>query len=205
MNKRHKSEKSLKREGRRNSPTNLSLKNQLNIYLERVKPNPLIAYSFKMDLKKMTDMPFYGEKILRPNEYKRLKPKEILFGYIDFLMLVDDVEFTERLLKAVSRQQTQVLRRVSPRIGVKKFIWDHAMPTSFVVAELLVMLRKKNIENLSKLIDLYVKAGQRPITKEENEKLNVNGLKNSMPPYWDWKSNSVDIFSRYNMVGISLN
>jgi hypothetical protein len=203
MNKKHKSEKALKREERRNSGANLSLKNQLINYLDKVTPDSLIAYSLKIDLKKMTDMPFYGEKILRPDGYKRIAAQEILTGYINFLLIVNDIIFSETLLKAVSRQQTQVLRRVSPRIGIKKNIWDHAIPTSFVVSELLVMLRNKNIDNLRTLIDLYVKAGQRPITKEEDELLNSNGLKNRMPPNWNWKNSEVDVFARYKISGIA--
>jgi hypothetical protein len=67
------------------------------------------------------------------------------------------------------------------------------------------MLRSKNIDDLPLLIDLYMKAGQRPITREEDELLNSNGLKNSMPPNWNWKNSEVDVFARYNMVGIRLN
>lgn len=205
MNKNNKSEKARKREERRNSGANLSLKKQLINYLDKLNPNPLIAYSLKMDLKKMTDMPFYGEMILRPDGYKRIAAQEILIGYINFLLIVNDIIFSETLLKAVSRQQTQVLRRVSPRIGIKKKIWDHAIPTAYIIGELLLMLRSKNIDNLPLLVELYIKAGQRPLTREEDQLLNSNGLKNSMPPNWNWKNSKVDVFARYNMVGIRLN
>lgn len=199
-----KTSKSKQRARKRNSPETLNLKIKLDEYLKQTNMTPLIAYSFKMDLKKMTDMPFYGESIPRPNRYKRLAAKEILIGYMNFLLIVNDIIFSEALLKAVSRQQTQVLRRVSPRIGIKKNIWDHAIPTAYIIGELLLMLRSKNIDNLPLLVELYVKAGQRPLTREQDELLNSNGLKNSMPPNWNWKNSEVDVFARYNMAGIRL-
>jgi hypothetical protein len=200
----NKSKKSIIRANRRNSPANLSLKNELNEYLINRDTPPLIAHAFKMDLKKMTDMPFYGQKILRPAKYKRLNPKEILIAYIDFLFDVNDIFLSERLLRAISRQQSQVLRRISPRIGLKKDVWDHLIPTSYIVSELLTMLRERNIDDLSKLIDLYVSAGQRGLTKEEDNLLTSHGLKNSMPPHWNWRNSSADIFCRYKILNINI-
>ena len=125
-------------------------------------------------------------------------------AYIDFLFNVNDIFFSERLLRAISRQQSQVLRRISPRIGLKKDVWDHLIPTSYIVSELLTMLRERNIDDLLKLIDLYVSAGQRGLTKEEDNLLTAHGLKNSMPPHWNWRNGSADIFCRYKMLNIKI-
>jgi hypothetical protein len=62
------------------------------------------------------------------------------------------------------------------------------------------MIRKKDISELDKLLDVYELAGQRSLTKEQDFKLKE--FKTSMPKGWDWRANDVNPLERHHIVGI---
>lgn len=130
--------------------------------------------------------------------------KAVLIQYASFLAKINDLEFTSALLRMLNRQQNQVLRRFAPRRGDKKDVWDHVIPTSYVVSEIMCMVEARAINDLEHLLDKYAEAGQRGITKEEDARLNASGLRNTMPPGWNWRDVDSDLFARYRIAKIDL-
>jgi len=188
---------SLRRERRRLSPENQAFRKQLECLMISHHLPERIAYVMKQDLKKMTDMLYYGMNVKSPHKGGRIELLEVLKEYVQFLLRVNDLGFASRLLRLLNRQQTQVLRRFAPRIGQKCDVWDHVIPTSYVVAQILEMLSSKNTDDLEILLELYAKAGQRGISKEEDAMLNSHGLRDAMPNGWSWRNKNADIFARY--------
>lgn len=161
------SQLSIKREEKRNSAKTLEFKNEVELFLKD-KPD-YISYSIKRDLAIMTNMPFYKE---RPNRIKiSLSKFELLEEWIKIFSTHSDYDFIVRLIKNLNKNQSQLLRKLSPRTGTKKDIWEHAIPTNYLVNELLLMIKNKDLKDLSKLINIYIEAGQHPLTREENELL----------------------------------
>ncbi len=196
------SKASIKREMQRMSPENQALREQLELHIQQQQLPEKIAYAMKQDLKKKTDMLYYKEPVPRMTGLPDLKT--VLIQYVQFLIGVNDLTFSATLLRMLNRQQTQTLRRVAPRTGTNKDVWDHVIPTGYIVSEIMRMLEARSIDGLERLLDLYAQAGQRAITKEEDAKLNASGLRNSMPHGWDWRNEDADLFARYKSAGIDL-
>lgn len=190
---------SLKREQKRNSFEVMEFKKQVEYFLSD-KPE-YISYSIKRDLACMTNMPFYKD---RPKRVKiSLSNVELLEEWIKIFSEHKDFDFITRLLRQLNRNQAQLLRKIAPRKGIKKDIWEHAIPTSFFVNEIISMIKDNDLRDLKKLILLYVEAGQHSLSKEENELLKQ--YNSSMPSCWDWKNYSVNPLERYLVVGIIIN
>jgi len=186
------------------SPENQAFRDRLERHIQEQQLADDVAYVMKQDLKKMTDMLYYGIKIQRPRTSPRLSLKDVLIQYASFLVRIDDLEFSSALLRMLNRQQNQVLRRFAPRRSERKDVWDHVIPTSYVVSEIMCMVKARAINNLERLLDMYAKAGQRGITKEEDARLNASGLRNAMPPGWNWRDVDADLFARYRIAKINL-
>jgi len=190
---------SLKREEKRSSLEVVEFKKQVECFLSD-KPE-YISYSIKRDLACMTNMPFYKD---RPKRVKiGLSNVELLEEWIKIFSEHNDFDFITRLLKQLNRNQAQLLRKVSPRKGIKKDIWEHAIPTSFFVNEIVLMIKDKDLRDLKKLILLYVEAGQHSLSTEENELLKQ--YNSSMPSHWNWRDFSANPLERYSTVGININ
>lgn len=197
------STKSLLRKKKRHSPTIVDFRERIEDFLKEVKAEQDIIYSIKRDLSTMTSMEFYG----RPKQRVRCRSdKDTILQYIGLLKEYNDFDFSEKLLKKLSVQQNQVLRRLVPRRGSptpgKKGNWDHAVPTAVVVREIIAMLQKRRFTHLEKLLELYICGGQVHLTHEENQRLNSLGLNNRMPESWNWREKKPNPFERYVVAGI---
>jgi|GEM_PF-1856301 len=204
------------------SPENQAFREQLELHIQQQQLHGKIAHAMKQDLKKRPDMLYYKMPAPRmtalpdsrwsvalhllpvPRMSGRADLKTVLIEYVQFLIGVNDMTFSATLLRMLNRQQNQTLRRVAPRIGKKKDVWDHVIPTGYIVSEILRMLEAQSIDGLERLLDLYAQAGQRAISIEEYAKLNASGLRNSMPHEWDWRSEHADPFARYKSAGVDL-
>lgn len=158
---------SIKREVVRNSLETLHFKEEIEKFLED-KPDYII-YSIKRDLACMTSMPYYKD---RPKRVKIPCDKIVLLHeWIKLFLDYEDLNFIIKLLKNLNKNQSQLLRKIAPRKGSKKDIWEHAIPTSFIVNEIILMLQRKDITDVSRLISIYILAGQHSLTKDENSLL----------------------------------
>lgn len=187
---------SLRREQKRNSPETIAFRNKVNELLKGT--NPEIEYAIKRDLGSMTNMPFYKE---RPKRIRLAKePVDLICEYAELFMTCDDQKFIVELVRKLSINQSQTIRKAAPRIGKKKDIWEHAIPTKIIVAEIIQMILRKDVTDLRKLLNIYRLAGQRSLTKEQNKLLDK--YRSSMPHGWDWRNENVDHLARHTAVGI---
>lgn len=194
---KERSKASLKREEVRKSPKTLAFKKQINEFLS--DKDSRVVYGIKRDLACMTNMPFYKD---RPEKIKiDLSYKELLIEYMKAFLNHDDKEFIIKLIKSLNRNQAQTIRKVARRIGEKSELWEHAIPAKFIVDELIEMIERGDLTELSKLLDIYEAAGQRGITKEQN--LLLSKYNSSMPENWDWKDENANPLYRHVLVGIN--
>jgi hypothetical protein len=170
---------SKKREEKRNSPKTLELKKKVITFLEN--KNPEAIYAIKRDLACMTSMPFYKD---RPKRIKlTLNKQELIVEFMKIFISHNDKKFIIKLIKLLSTNQNQTIRKVSPQIGNKSDIWEHVIPTKYIVDELILMIENEDISDLEKLLNIYRSAGQRGITKDQD--LLLAEYKSSMPENWN--------------------
>ena len=118
-----------------------------------------------------------------------------------FFNKCEDTPFIIQLIKSLSRQQNQTLRKVAPKVGNKKDVWDHVIPVKFIVDEIIKMILDKDVSQIEKLLTHYTNAGQRGLSDEEDKLLKTK-YNCSMPQNWCWKNKNVNLFARYHAVGI---
>lgn len=199
-NKRNQDQSSAskQREKRRNSPSSVRFRQEIELLLE--KADAQISYCMKRDLATMTDMVFYKH---RPKVINiELTAKEVIKGYVLVLSSANDAALAKRTLRELSKNQSQTLRKAAPRYGKAKDIWEHAIPAKVIVDELIKMIESNCFKDIDRLLELYEIAGQRPLTQEDNKLLDA--MKSSMPDGWNWHDADVDCFARYNAVGIEI-
>jgi len=190
------SELSKKREEKRNSPATQEFRLKILDLVQDTEAE--VGYSIMKDLACMTNMPFYKN---RPEKVKITKDHvSMLKAYVKLFINHHDEEFAIKTIKSLNKNQAQLLRKVAPRIGTKKDIWEHAIPAKVIVDEIIIMIKNKDLSMLDKLINIYQEAGQRALTKDEDELL--SNYKSSMPDGWDWKDTNVDPLARHTIVGI---
>jgi len=190
------SELSKKREQKRNTPETQEFRLKI---LDLVKDAETeVGYSIMKDLACMTNMPFYK------NRPKKIKIKKdyisMLKAYVKLLINHHDEDFAIKTIRSLNKNQAQLLRKVAPKIGTKKDIWEHAIPAKVIVDEIIIMIKRKDITMLDILLNIYCQAGQRALTKEEDQLL--SHYKSSMPDGWDWKDKDVNPLARHAIVGI---
>ena len=187
---------SLRREQVRNSVETIEFKNKVNEFLKSATPE--LQYAIKRDLSIMTSMPFYKD---RPKVVKFKKdPIDLICGYATLFATCPDKEFIIKLIRKLSINQGQTLRKAAPRIGKKKEIWEHVIPAKVITEELIKMVLNNDLTDLRKMLQIYRLAGQRGLTKEENRLLDK--YRCSMPLGWDWRHEDVDPLARHTEVGI---
>lgn len=209
--KTNQSEKSKKREQKRNSPETHDFRAKIVSFLKAVDADDETAYSIKRDLSVMTHMEFYGQHIhrLKVKSY----PIEMAIKYVELLNKYNDQKFAEKLLRKLCVQQNQTFRKLAKRsatekrkaerIGKSNGIWEHVIPIKVIMDEIVTMLRSSDLAELRKLLELYSRAGQRFLTKDQNSKL-CKQYNASMPARWNWKDEKCDLMARYMEAGIVL-
>lgn len=187
---------SKKREEKRNSPSTQEFRLKILDLIKNIEPE--VGYSIMKDLSCMTSMPFYKN---RPEKIKIIKDNSsMLKAYVELLASHHDENFAIKTIKSLNKNQAQLLRKVAPKIGDKKDIWEHAIPTKVIVDEIVRMIKDKDSSMLDQLLSVYQQAGQRALTKDEDKLL--SNYKCSMPDGWNWKDKNVDPLARHTIVGI---
>ena len=201
---------SRKREEKRNSQQTKDFRKKIINFLETTRADNEIVYSIKRDLSKKTDMEFYKQK----KKIVKIKRQniEIVKEYVRLLIEYNDLDFAKRLIKKLSVQQDQALRKIALRseidqekakvYGNENGIWDHVIPVKVVVSEIVNMIKNNDASEIDKLLNIYCKAGQRFITKDIDNLLK-NKYKACMPENWDWRNNKSDPLARYKALNIS--
>lgn len=190
------SKASLKREQQRESLKTIEFRRQIIVFLEGKHPE--VIYAIKRDLACMTSMPFYKN---RPEKIKiTLSNKDLLVEYMNTFIKHDDNEFIIKLIKSLNKNQAQTIRKIAPKIGNKSEIWEHAIPAKIITDELIKMAINKDLTGLLKILNIYEQAGQRGITKEQDNLLSK--FKSKMPEGWDWRNEYVDPLARHKEIGI---
>jgi muconolactone delta-isomerase len=146
----------------------------------------------------MTSMPFYKD---RPEVIRfKMDTIDLVCEYAELFTSCIDDEFIVKLIRNLSINQKQTLRRAAPMIGVKKDIWEHVIPAKVIADEIIKMVLAKDISDLRKLLEIYKIAGQRSLTKEQNKLL--DNYRSSMPIGWNWRQENVDPLERHKLAGI---
>lgn len=192
----NKSKASIRREKKRLSPDTVSLRERIETVLANADPN--IACCMRRDLKAMTDMPYYKMKIGRDS--RKLTKTDIVKGYATILLKGKDLVFARKLFSLLNRNQNQTIRKLAPRMGVANDVWEHAIPSGYLVGEILKMIESGSLAEIDTLLNIYKKAGQRGLSKRQ-EALLVN-YKDGMPDGWDWRKPNADHLARYAAVGL---
>nr|WP_315482932.1 hypothetical protein [uncultured Undibacterium sp.] len=204
------SKASLAREAKRNSPETQQFKEEIEHFLRITGADSNIAYFLRQDLKKMTHMPYYGESAGRRT--RLLKPDEIAREYCNLLAQFGDQNFTRRLLLALSRQQSQTLRKLFRRppdqiskaksIGTSNGYWEHPIPLKFICTELENLIHC-DFEKAHTFIHLLQHVSQIFLPKEQEAILNAIH-KDTMPDGWRWDAPDVDLYARYKVAQIHI-
>ncbi|MBI3714063.1 MAG: hypothetical protein HY253_14035 [Burkholderiales bacterium] len=204
------SKASLAREAKRNSPETRQFRNEIEHFLHVTNAEPNIAYFLRQDLKKMTDMAYYGMDI--GHRTFSLKPTEIAIEYCNLLANFGTIEFTRKILKEISRQQNQTLRKLFLRppdqiakalsLGTKNGYWEHPIPLKFVRTELEKLIHC-DLKKAHAFIDILQCVNQIFLSKEQNAVLNAVH-KDSMPDGWKWDVPDSDLYIRYKVLDLNL-
>ena len=143
-------------------------------------------------------MPFYKD---RPKVIKfKMTPIDLICEYANLLLTCNDRDFIIELIKKLSINQYQTIRKAAPKIGKKKDIWEHAIPAKIIAEELTTMILNKDLTALKRMLEIYQLAGQRGLTRDQNKLLDL--YRSSMPLGWDWRHENVNPLARHTAVGI---
>ena len=190
------SKASLGRERQRLSANTIEFKAKIIKLLESADPE--ISYVIKKDLAIMTNMPFYKD---RPEVIRVTKSNiELICEFAKLFCTCKDKDFIIKLVKRLGSNQGQTIRKAAIKIGGKGDIWEHAIPAKFIIDEIISMILRNDITDLILLLKIYEKAGQRGITKAQDELLRE--YRNCMPNGWNWRNENVDPLARHRVVGI---
>jgi hypothetical protein len=193
------SKASRKRVLQRLSTSTSVYRKQIDDFLRNV--DPAIAYRLRQDLRVMTNMPYY-KRAIGPCVKSQHKRSEINMEYARLLLAYNDIKFAGKLLRDLNKNQNQTLRKLAPRIGEPKDVWEHAIPSGYVVNEIIKLIKSNTLHDMTTLLALYEKAGQRALTREQDEKLKP--YSDIMPDGWNWRDPNVDWKARYNAVGLPI-
>src|ERR1700722_1511037 len=110
------SKASIRREVCRNSPETQAFREEIILLIENAEPD--VAYSIKRDLSIMTDMPFYKQfkKKVKSDKSRH----DMIKAYVKLLVDHANLKLAIKLLKALSKNQGQIIRKAVPRIGQRK-------------------------------------------------------------------------------------
>ena len=200
----NRSKQSLAREKKRNSPEMQDFRKEIELFLEKTKADADTIYRLKTDLAKKTDMPFYKEDHGSRCGRAKMSAPEIVYIYCELLISYGDMDFSERLLDWLSRQQEQSMRKLSQKLNESENqtdgIWEHSIPVNYTKKMLLDLIKKKDLKTIKEYLKfVYEKAPQICLTKEQDDKVNKK-YRDTMPEGWDWKTG--DPFIRYKKAGI---
>jgi len=169
------SEASIKRELQRLSPKTAEFKRKIIELLENAEPE--VSYAIKRDLAIMTNMPFYKD---RPEVIKISRNEiDLILEYAKLFCSCEDKDFIIKLIRRLGINQGQTIRKAAPKIGEKREIWEHAIPTKFIIGEITRMILERDILDLTILLNIYKKDGQRGVTKDQDRLLKQ--YRHSMP------------------------
>lgn len=200
QNLSNRSKRSIQRTEKRNSPATEKFREEIEALLQDAEAD--VAYRLKKDLSAMTDMPFYGKYVRAVRTAQT--PLEMVKSYTSLLLKHGCLDLSKKLLRKIKAQQSQTFRKCAPRLGPKgkmPGLWEHAIPVNVVVEEILKLLEKRDLTDLDQLLNVYMRAGQRWLTSQEDRLL--SRFSSNMPKGWNWRSPDVDPLARYKEVGIN--
>lgn len=194
------SKKSLQRERERNSPQIQEFKNKIEDFFEKTGLPDAVKYKIRIDLSTMTNMPYYGkDKGLRYS----ISPKETIRECCYHLIDYGDMDFSDKLLKWLTKQQNQSFRKMFKKHGQKKekdSIWEHPIPVKVSRTILYKYIEEGNRQKINDFLTYISDIPQIPIPKDIDNRLTSAGLKDAMPKGWNWEISGSQ-FARYTEVG----
>ena len=100
-------------------------------------------------------------------------------------------------IKKIQAARYVSVKAIGKSYGKGEIVYDHSIPYSIVQAKLLA-LDKPQVNNIREILEQFVVACI--ITKEEDQRLNLQKLKSKMPAPWD----GANVLARYEAVGIEV-
>ena len=172
-------------------------KEEVEDFLNKTNAPEDISYYMKADLATMINMPFYKQD--RGEEPSTTKSVVyIVLKYCD-LLKSQTIDFQDKLLECLSRQQNQSMRKLSEPFN--KGVWEHPIPLKHTRRILLDLIQKQDFDTIKKYLNfIHENAPQIYLRPAHDKKLTEAGLKEKMPDNWDWKTG--DPFIRYKVAGI---
>jgi hypothetical protein len=207
------SKASLKRLEKRNSSEMQLFKQRIFSFFEETDAPEEIRYHLVKDLAKMTSMPFYGDS--QYGKRTRMPSNKVIKMYGKLLIQYCEIEsenivFVEELLKWLTKQQNQHMRRLSrvPKSQKQRRkeakaagidgVYEHPIPVNYTKTLILNYIKTKNLEELENYVD-FIYSNTYQVFLESKWDTQVNRLyHDTMPNNWHWKDESKNnIFQRY--------
>ncbi|MBY0571483.1 MAG: hypothetical protein K2P61_09375 [Burkholderiaceae bacterium] len=189
------------------SVANEEFRSQINEFLEKTSADDELTYAIKKDLSKRIDHPFYK---IPKTKLKIVKTHKVLVQeYCRLLILYNDQHFSKKLLKVLSSQQEQSLRKIPPRSQAQKArkkrvgkgVWEHPIPVKYIVENLLHGICTRDRLYIERVLSIYEQAGSFFLTDEENSLIDPK-YKQTMPENWSFNAENIDLFIRYRIANI---
>lgn len=154
-------------------------------------------------------MEYYG--LSKGTRIEILKPRKLVEQYCELLIRQNDHAFSGKLLRKLSVQQNQSIRKLFPKskaqrdresmIGKSNGIWEHPIPIRYVCKVLTELVSQGNIKTVSRFLDRICLVNQVFLTSEEDACVNAL-YRDSMPEGWGWESPYSDVYIRYHSAGL---
>jgi hypothetical protein len=161
-----------------------------------------VAYSIKKDLSTQIRHPFYKESL---RKIPCRNDRDMFIAYANLLAKAQDISFLRKLVGRLSSQQSCLVRRFAKRIGPKagsNQVMEHTIPVKYVTESILGMIATDTLHELTGLLELYRRGGQRAVDRMDDQTLTRLGLRQKMPEGWCWTDNEADYLARYRQSGI---
>ncbi len=206
------SKASLKRQEKRLGAEMQMFKQQILAFLQDTNADSNIQYHMVKDLAKMTSMPFYGDS--NRGTRNKMPSNDVVKAYsrllVCYFKMTEDLEFVEKLLSWLSRQQQQHLRRLSRLPAAQKSkravaikagqcgVYEHPIPVNYTKKLLLKYIEEGDQKSIDGYID-FIYNHTYQVFLESTWDNQVNLLyKDTMPDAWNWMDpENNNVFARY--------
>jgi len=185
-------------------------KNNLEDFFSKIPENIAekrrLIYAIRTSLTQKMSMVFYED---RPKIDKDicLNDREAFLDLLQSLVDYNQPLFSFKLLSELSLHQDQILRRLAPAVPrqtIKRssaWEWEHSIPADYIKCEIIKAIGDNDISKIPSLLDVYIKAGQRKISKAAHREINKL-YKKTMPLGWSCDEKPATYLIRYIAAGV---